>query len=644
MKRAWWIACLLLSCTQPFREPAVPSAKPSPAQPGLHVGLDEVDITPQPGLSTFGYGPEGRVTRGHRGRLYCRSLVALGAEGESLAWTVCDLGAPSALLQRRVAALTAKSAGLGADRLIISATHTHGGPAHYFGTRAHSGPLSSESPGFDEQVLDWLAQRIAGSIARAKADALSGEEATLSWHFGKLSPRSTSNRSLGPHCTNPRPMGSLESTCGSDVAIFEEVDSMLSVLRVERKTRLVGLFAVLGMHPTAVPNTNELYHGDVFGIAARRLHYALPGRPLVAIANGIGGDVSPVVSRQSWPEAERVGAQLASDIALANETTGTLPTPVIERAYREVTLGAPDLCAEGAVGSAAAGGAEDGRTRYYAVPIAREGVKLPAPRGCHGVKNTWTEAAAEGPWAFPRFVPMTVARLGGALLVALPFELTTTPGLLLRQQIEKDTRTPAVLVGLSNDYLQYVTTLKEYEQQHYEGASVIYGPGSSAFFAKQVNNLIIGLDSPERVPRLNEVRPHEFNPQPRIERLQAALPERTRQIVRQPFQAELTQRGMAVEWRVSDTTLFSRDGRETSIAAGPLIRVEMLRPDGTWSALLDEVGAPVDDTSTNVWMKQRRSRENHYVAVWQPPRTLSGRFRFVIGRQVGVVRSKEFEL
>jgi hypothetical protein len=43
-------------------------------------------------------------------------------------------------------------------------------------------------------------------------------------------------------------------------------------------------------------------------------------------------------------------------------------------------------------------------------------------------------------------------------------------------------------------------------------------------------------------------------------------------------------------------------------------------------------------------VKQRRSRENHYVAVWQPSRKLSGRFRFVVGRSVGVVRSKEFEL
>ena len=125
---------------------------------------------------------------------------------------------------------------------------------------------------------------------------------------------------------------------------------------------------------------------------------------------------------------------------------------------------------------------------------------------------------------------------------------------------------------------------------------------------------------------------------------EAGLPERTRQIVRQPFQAELTQRGMAIEWRVSDSTFFARDGREAPVADGVLVSIERLLADGRWHPLQDELGAPIDDTSTFVWVKQRRSRENHYVAVWQPSRNLSGRFRFVVGRSVGVVRSKEFEL
>jgi neutral ceramidase len=637
------LSLLLLACTPVLREPAAPSASPRPSD-GLRAGVDEIDVTPQPGLTLFGYGVEGRVARGHRGRLRCRSLFAMDARGESLAWTVCDLGAASGILHARVAARTLESSGIGADRLILSATHTHAGPAHYFAARSQGGPLSSANPGFDERLVDWLAARIASSVARAKSDALAHGEAKLDWHFGKLAERSTANRSLNPHCSNPQPMGSLQSRCGTDDAVYEDVDRTLSVLRIERDAKVIGLFAVLGMHPSTVPNTNELYHADAFGIAARRLHYWLPDQPLVAIANGIGGDVSPVVSRQSWPEAERVGAQLADDVRAVIDLPGTTGLLEIQRAYREVTLGPPGLCAEGALGRASASGPDDGRTRYDALPDAHEGNKLSAPEGCHGVKHVWDEAPSVGTWAFPRFAPMTAARLGGALLVWLPFEPTTTPGLLLRQQLEKDTRTPVVLVGLSNEHLSYVTSAKEYEQQHYEGASVIYGARSSEFFAKQVNALIVGLDAPARIPALNVVRAHEFSPEPRVRLFEAGLPERTRQIVRQPFQAELTQRGMAIEWRVSDSTFFARDGREAPIADGVLVSIERQGPDGRWRLLQDELGAPIDDTGTNVWVKQRRSRENHYVAVWQPSRKLSGRFRFVVGRSVGVVRSKEFDL
>src|SRR5262245_46794597 len=93
---------VVLACSPSLlREPALPSASPTP-QPYLRAGVAEVDITPPEGLSLFGHGPEGRVSRGHRGRLRCRTLFALDARGESVAWSVCDLAAPSGLLHRRI--------------------------------------------------------------------------------------------------------------------------------------------------------------------------------------------------------------------------------------------------------------------------------------------------------------------------------------------------------------------------------------------------------------------------------------------------------------------------------------------------------------------------------------------------------------
>lgn len=635
----------LLGCSAPLREPASPSAPPVPVAK-LSAGLSEVDITPPAGLSLFGYGPEGRVSRGHRGRLRCRSLFVVDRRGESLAWSVCDLGAISALLRARVAR-ELLPIGLGADRLLLSASHTHAGPAHYFSNRAYSGRFSSEDPGFDAQVLSWLSERIASSIRAARADALSGAEAQLSWHFGELSQGATKNRSLLPHCKNPQPMAGVASTCGRAGASVLEVDRRLSVLRVERGTagerRLLGLFAVVAMHPTTIPNTNELYHADVFGIAARQLHHRLKDRPTVALASGIAGDVSPAVAQQSWAEAARLGAQLAADVQRVSEQPSAASSTELARSYREVTIAGPELCVDGRLGNSAAGGPEDGRTRYYAVPVAREGARLPEPEGCHGYKRSWTKMLSSSTWAFPRFVPLLAAQLGGATVLGLPFELSTTAGLELRSELEASGE-PAVLVGLSNEYLQYVTTRAEYDEQHYEGASVLFGPGSSAFFSKHLRALMLGFREPSKVPELNQTRAHDFDPSPRVERLLAATPERPRQIVRQPFQVDFTRMDMSVEWRVRDSSFFQDDGRETNIADGALVRIETMGPDGKWRPLLAELGVPVDDTGTSVWVAQRRRRGNHYSAVWQPPRSLAGRFRFVIGRSEHVVRSQEFSL
>ena len=54
------------------------------------------------------------------------------------------------------------------SRIMITATDTHAGPAHYFESEAYGGFWgSSQSPGFDEAMLEMLASRIAEGIERA---------------------------------------------------------------------------------------------------------------------------------------------------------------------------------------------------------------------------------------------------------------------------------------------------------------------------------------------------------------------------------------------------------------------------------------------------------------------------------------------
>jgi neutral ceramidase len=49
-----------------------------------------------------------------------------------------------------------------------------------------------------------------------------------------------------------------------------------------------------------------------------------------------------------------------------------------------------------------------------------------------------------------------------------------------------DTVHRAVVVSLTNGFMQYVTTADEYGAQYYEGGSTLYGPGEAAMFARQL--------------------------------------------------------------------------------------------------------------------------------------------------------------
>src|SRR5690606_28364345 len=42
----------------------------------------------------------------------------------------------------------------------------------------------------------------------------------------------------------------------------------------------------------------------------------------------------------------------------------------------------------------------------------------------------------------------------------------------------------AVVAGLANGYMQYVTTPEEYERQRYEGGATLYGPASGPYLAE----------------------------------------------------------------------------------------------------------------------------------------------------------------
>ena len=74
--------------------------------------------------------------------------------------------------------------------------------------------------------------------------------------------------------------------------------------------------------------------------------------------------------------------------------------------------------------------------------------------------------------------PVSIARIGQLVILALPAEVTTMAGRRLRASVQRELGSWAqhvVLAGYANGYSGYITTPEEYMLQQYEAAHTLHG-------------------------------------------------------------------------------------------------------------------------------------------------------------------------
>src|SRR2546427_4480347 len=266
-------------------------------------------------------------------RLNARVLVLADGGGNRLALVVADLPLSSALLHRRVAALTARTDGIGADRLVIAVTHTHAGPGHYFEAAGYNDQGSSVA-GFDPMMVDSLTARMARAVHAAVADL---RPARVAWGSRAVW-GATRIRSLPAMLRNiPMPTALVDAPAG--VALeYQLVDPELAMLRIDQRDsasgafRPAGAFSIFAMHGTGNAPSNDLLDADIHGLVERRLERHIDRdlnrvsdsgfvpRAVYLFANGAEGDVSP-----AWPPQSRCDVPvLAALPALDGPFTRTL--------------------------------------------------------------------------------------------------------------------------------------------------------------------------------------------------------------------------------------------------------------------------------------------------------------------------------
>jgi len=461
-----------------------------------------------PGYPMGGYAIAGYISRGVWMRLNARAVCFEDPDGKSLAMVSADLWAIPAGLADRVADLVARKHGirqLAREQIILAATHTHNGPGNFSSSKLYN-QMASPEGGFDGDLFNFLACRIAGAIAEAwnerRPAVLRYSEAPVAG-VGR-------NRSIEPFLANGNdalalieenrslPIRQTSFPVGDD-DVYRAIDQKMKVIHVQTSGSNPSTLCVLAfyaVHPTVMNTTTEVYNSDIFGVATSLVESSLTGSaggsidPVVAIFNGPEGDVSANWLRRDREDAIEVGTIMAGGIRKLIETPGENITGQIDfnfgwtclKELAEPLSGASTLC-----------GAE-ADWAFFRDAGFYEGMTQPDPhrqmKG-QGAKRLPLEDDVRSntlktmyPWIVekvldpPQRVPLGVYRIGTVVIGTLPGEFTTTLGCRIRNAMASASPSArhVLLVGLANEYLSYFTTEEEYALQHYEGASTMYGP------------------------------------------------------------------------------------------------------------------------------------------------------------------------
>jgi neutral ceramidase len=230
----------------------------------------------------------------------------------------------------------------------------------------------------------------------------------------------------------------------------------------------------------------------------------VPRRQLVlnVYGNSNEGDQSAGLVRDGPAASDYVGRVEAAAMVRAWRRAGAALTPTPELDVRWTRTCFCGQATEGGnvadyamIGFPFLTGSEEERGPLFDVrQTPFEGMRNPLPVPGQGHKMGIPLDAS----TVPKAVPLTALRVGDGLIVTLPGEPTTEVGRRVRAAVQQASGLDRIVVsGLAGEFIQYLTTPEEYDRQHYEGGSTLYGPLSSNLLRQELAELARRLVSGE---------------------------------------------------------------------------------------------------------------------------------------------------
>ncbi len=467
------------------------------AQSTFKVGTGVYDVTgPAAEVTMAGFARVGMHTGGIYTRLRARSFVIEGASGERVVYVCADLLAIQQSVMMKVIEKLQKRFGdtYTYKNVMLHGNHTHTGPGGYAWYTLYNTYIL----GFSQRNFDAVVDGIVESITIAHNNVA---PARIFVAQGQLENTSI-NRSLDAYNANV------------DANMYPSTDNTMTVLKFQRLDgQEMGMLSWFSVHTTSLLqghtdegtgdfNNNRLISGDNKGWAERYFEskkgtdYNAKETFIAAFANGTLGDASPNVIgnldgggindfasceisgrkqfNKAWELYHSATKELRPEVRFRH-TFQNFSEMMVDQ---EFTDGLKSYkTAYGAMGINFTAGVErDGPSN---LPYLKEGLYLGKLDPAHGTKLIFLDTGIFDPKWTPDIMPVQMFTIGNVGILAVPAETTTHAGRRMKDavrdnlsQIGVDT---LVLTSPTNTFASYVSTREEYNQQHYEGASTLFG-------------------------------------------------------------------------------------------------------------------------------------------------------------------------
>lgn len=621
------------------------SAAPAP----LLVGVGQADITPITGGYKGGWACSCAKAQGVSSRLYAH-VVVLERGTTKVALVTEDLAFLDAGMIRDAAKLL-PGRGFNETNILDGATHTHSSQMGFMNFAGYNSvfpkvatltEFNLATAGTDQVMYNFMTRQLAAAIRQADDHLAPG---AVGWGHATLA-GITQNRSLEAHLADygyDEPVGT-GKVSQDPHGYLGTIDPEIDLLRVDQdqQGRLVpvGVFTTFANHGTVVKSEFFFMGGDHQAVAERDLSARIrraggvpAGQQVVtAFANSDAGDMSSGLHYSGPADAEFVGLREADAMFTAWRAAGSAMTRTPALALRWTRI---CMCGQSSGGHASdstpilgagqAAGSEEGRTVFGDAGIFNEGQRLPADIGPQGRKVQLLRESGNLPGA----VPLTALQIGDRVIVTWPGEATVGVGRLVRAAVAKAVAGTGikgvVFFGYEGEYLDYWTTPQEYEMQHYEGGSTVYGEYASLVVRDAVADLAHRLMTGQPAPK-----PYAYDPNRGVHVTSAGYGPGSDHpvITAQPAAAYARLAHPTFAWTGGGHGVDRPVGTEF-IAAQRWVR-------GRWVTATDDLGLQI------IWSGNAAGQ---YRAWWEVPASApTGTWRFLVTAKRYTIASRPFRL